>query len=505
VAKVDAVTGRGPKEKIDSPLIERRDGKIIIVADKLQAADEVLHKQMKYEEEVVVSSMKIGEALPWDGAIALQVVLERRWGAALMAAGGGEPMVEVGVGEQRAVQWGRYYIPGADKMGGEANFMQCDVERLSDGRIVFKLVAKIQRKWDEEFREIVKLCQEYVRDHSIYRGKAIRVKLLDGQRQKLSMPDIKFMDVSQASLEDIIFNRDVEAVFEDNVITPLRHRAQCEKLGAPRRRGVLLWGKPGVGKTMAAAAIAKVATEEAKMTYILGEASEFEHLMALALQLQGEEGVVLFAEDIDRIVAGAKRTAEIDRILNIVDGVNTKGARVFIVLTTNDLSAIRDEMLREGRLDVTLHLPAPDAEAVERLLRRYGRQQIAPEADLSEAGRVLAGTVPATVREVIERAKFSFIRRTGGKTAVVKLDGEDVLRAAWSVMQQRKDIERSRVPAQQHPYIEGAKELARAIRYGVDGGELMDDIGRYAGSYRPGSAGVEHASEEIEEFDEDDE
>jgi transitional endoplasmic reticulum ATPase len=208
---------------------------------------------------------------------------------------------------------------------------------------------------------------------------------------------------------------------------------------------------------------------------------------------------VLFAEDIDRIVKGTERTERVDRILNIVDGVNTKSSRVFIVLTTNDLSAIRVEMLREGRLDVTLHLTPPDAEAITRLIKVYGRGMVDPDANLMEAGMVLAGTVPATVREVIERAKFSYVRRMKGDISNVILTAEDILRASHSVMRQRKDIQQSRPPVAQHPYVEAADRIAKAV---VKTGSLDSTV---FGLPRPSRRQVE-ANEpgEREIFDQDD-
>src|SRR5690606_941646 len=64
-------------------------------------------------------------------------------------------------------------------------------------------------------------------------------------------------------------------------------------------------------------------------------------------------------------------------------------------------------------------------EAVERLVRLYGRGLIAEGEDLGEVGQALAGNIPATIREVVERSKLAMIANRREEVAA-----EDLLIAA---------------------------------------------------------------------------
>jgi ATP-dependent 26S proteasome regulatory subunit len=123
-----------------------------------------------------------------------------------------------------------------------------------------------------------------------------------------------------------------------------------------------------------------------------------------------------------------ERNAEIDDILNTIDGVTSKNAEIITVLTSNHAADINPAMLRPGRLDVILSIQPPDAEAAEKLMRIYGRGLIPDHASLKKSGKALAGKIPAVIRECVERAKLYVISRVGD--GPFKLADEDVANAA---------------------------------------------------------------------------
>ena len=96
-------------------------------------------------------------------------------------------------------------------------------------------------------------------------------------------------------------------------------------------------------------------------------------------------------------------------LLNTIDGVLTKNAQVITVLTTNHVERLDRAMLRPGRLDAVITVKAPEAEAVQRLVRLYGRGLVDANEDLGAVREALAGNIPATIREVVERSKLAMI------------------------------------------------------------------------------------------------
>jgi transitional endoplasmic reticulum ATPase len=211
-------------------------------------------------------------------------------------------------------------------------------------------------------------------------------------------------------------------MIKTNLFVPITRAKDCILNKIPVKRGVLLGGVYGTGKTMAAAVASKLAVE-AGITYVyVPRADELRNALEFAKQYQSPACVV-FCEDIDRALAG-ERSVQMDDILNTLDGIDAKTGNVIVVLTTNAMEQINPAMLRPGRLDAVIEVPPPDGEAVTRLLRSYGKGVISEKEDLTAVGEVLSGHIPAVIAEVVKRAKLYQIglQAQGSKVAVISAE-----------------------------------------------------------------------------------
>lgn len=273
---------------------------------------------MKADEESIVGFDRVFEFHPSDGAVGLNTVLKELFGWADMKW----PTyisIDVGVGEQVSVPWGKLQLPGIHgilmmgKVGGDFNpqTSKWEPER-------FRLNAETCKRDLPKLEIIADLLDGWVKQHSIYRGKAI-----DCAR--------KFVDLSKIDPADLTFGPDVQAQIETSIFTPLEHAALCTEAGIPLKRGVLLYGPPGCGKTLTAYATAVKATK-ANWTFLYGRPQDnIAELIAFADQYQP---AVVFMEDIDAEISGEKRTARVNEILNVVDGLISKNRQMMLILTT---------------------------------------------------------------------------------------------------------------------------------------------------------------------------
>jgi transitional endoplasmic reticulum ATPase len=122
---------------------------------------------------------------------------------------------------------------------------------------------------------------------------------------------------------------------------------------------------------------------------------------------------VVFAEDIDRIAENRDEAA--NDLVNTIDGVLSKRAEIMTILTTNFAEKLNPVILRPGRLDAVISLRAPSAETAERLIRYYAGYLLTDMQSVTKAGQELAGQIPASIRECVERAKLGMVSR-GDKT-----------------------------------------------------------------------------------------
>lgn len=398
-----------------------------------QAID-VLQRRADYLEEEVQVSQHFN-VFPWDGANALAIMLEQKfgWAAAEATPGffGKTPPkminIEVGFGLTRKIPWGRFSLPGIE------GFLQTGVER-KEGRIIFVCHAVVKRAHEATVQDLYDNIGEYLNKNSIYAGQAIKIRFRDDDGKLLEMPEPKFLDVSGITRDMLVYSKDVTDQIETNLFTPIERVQDCITNDIPVKRGVLLGGPYGTGKTMAATVASALAVQNGVTYVYVPHADELSDAIEFAKQYNSTACVV-FCEDIDRSVNG-ERSVAMDDILNILDGIDTKKARIITVLTTNHLLDINPAMLRPGRLDAIINVDVPDAEAIQRLIHLYGKGTVKPDADLTATSTLLVGAIPAVIAEVVKRAKLAQLRLQERGTQVVEITAEALYVSAQSMQSQ---------------------------------------------------------------------
>jgi transitional endoplasmic reticulum ATPase len=428
--------------KINQAEIQAEGEKIVLPKGMtFDAAIQHLERQQRYEEEVIRVSSRIA-CFVWDGAIALQKAMKQIYGWPTAEPtrdffGENPPrMISVEVGPEKSamVPWGEFSLPG---IKGRVATSYTDL----DGKMVFCLTGTIKRKDEGKFKELVELTKKFAKEESIYRSKAVKVRFTNESGEPLEMPEPKFIDLSKVREDEILFSDEVDSAIRTSLFTPIEKSDVCREHGVPLKRGVLLAGPYGTGKTLAAYVTA-AKCEKNGWTFLYCErADELEKMVKFAHQYQP---AVVFCEDVDRVASG-KRTVAMDDILNIVDGIESKKAEIMVILTTNHVENINPAMLRPGRLDAVISVLPPDAETVERLIRMYGRGLVPENANLQHVGKELAGKIPAVVRECVERAKLAAIKLNGGTAFSISSDA--LLEAARGMRTQLQLLEGKREPS----------------------------------------------------------
>jgi hypothetical protein len=400
----------------------------------IPAAVELLIDRQEYLEKAVVLRREY-DAFPYDGANALNSVLASKYGWAQSIAtpgffGSSPPaMLVVAVGPNKTIQvpWGRFSIPGVD------GHIETGFQKTRN-RLKFVINSNVKRKDEATVRWIMDAVAEFLKDNSIYRGQALKIRFRDDDGDQIAMPEPEFIDTSKIDRSSLIFSSDVADAIETNLFTPIERVSDFIKNGLPIKRAVLLEGTYGTGKTLAATVASRIAVDN-DVTYVYcARADELADALEFARQYQNPACVV-FCEDVDREMDG-ERDAEMDTLLNLIDGVDTKRSNIIIVLTSNAVQNINVAMLRPGRLDAVITVTPPDGPAVEKLIRNIGGDAIDPTADLRLAGEALAGQIPAVISEVVKRAKIVQIRRQEPGTKVKMISGPALIEAAKTMAAQ---------------------------------------------------------------------
>lgn len=416
---------------------------VVHVGDKIMLPESMTKREAvkniiaaeKYESEIVEVRETI-DAFPWDGAVAFKWAMDQVFGHVFAQPTysffGKNPPREINIavdahGGKVVVPWGKFAFPG----GTDEEWLATATD-VKDGRLVLAIVSNVTRAHKPAIHQLAKLTRERLVTNSIYRSKAVRIKFRDDDGDTIGIPEPVFLDLSRTNPDNLVFRDDLMRMIETNVWTPLRYREACAEAGVPFKRGVLLAGPYGTGKTLAAFNTALEATNNGVTFLYLQDVRELPDAIRF---VQRYSPAVIFAEDVDRATSG-ERDIALDTILNTLDGVDSKSSEVMVVLTTNHLERINKAMLRPGRLDVVLNVLPPDAVAARKLIRQYGFEQLDLDAKLIEVGELLDGQIPAVIREVVERSKLERIRRAG--SAKASITDDDLVIAAKTVLQQQE-------------------------------------------------------------------
>jgi cell division protease FtsH len=175
---------------------------------------------------------------------------------------------------------------------------------------------------------------------------------------------IRFLNVKERSWHSIILDRATKREIKANTVEFLRKGKRWHGFGIPQKRGVLLAGEPGTGKTLICKALMAEADGITCITTNAYCLSADEYITNLYEMAQDLSPCIVFIEDIDLI--GLNREEyhyqhgpALLSLLAVLDGVEEK-QEIVTVATTNNWEALdRAISHRPSRFDRVIKLSLP--------------------------------------------------------------------------------------------------------------------------------------------------
>lgn len=232
-----------------------------------------------------------------------------------------------------------------------------------------------------------------------------------------------FVEVPDVKWEDVGGLKNIKEELKEAVEWPLKYSDIFKKANTNPSKGILLYGKPGTGKTL----LAKAVANESGVNFIpvkgpslvskfVGESEKaIRNIFKTAKQASP---TILFFDEIDSLVPrrGSSSTDAhvteriISQFLTEMDGIEElKG--VVVLASTNRLDLIDPALLRSGRFDLLLELPKPDQRTREEIFRIHTKNKpIAKDVDLKNLAKETENKVGSDIEFISRKASMFAIR-----------------------------------------------------------------------------------------------
>jgi ATP-dependent 26S proteasome regulatory subunit len=225
----------------------------------------------------------------------------------------------------------------------------------------------------------------------------------------VSLPEVEKIDLSDLKGLDSI----IEAL-ETHVVTPFENDALAAEFNLRPKKGVILYGPPGSGKTSVGRALAHRLRGKFFLidgTIIAGTDDFYSRIHHIFHAAHENAPSIIFIDDADVIWEDNEERGLYRYLLTQLDGLeNESSGMVCVMLTVMDVAVLPPALVRSGRFELWLEMALPDASARRAILEAWTAKL--PSAmspiDLDEIAADTEGLTGADLRRLVDDAKHLF-------------------------------------------------------------------------------------------------
>jgi AAA+ superfamily predicted ATPase len=290
------------------------------------------------------------------------------------------------------------------------------------------------------------------------RGRPTTDSMIDYLRSSQMVSNVDIGEVQDVDLSSLRGIDDIVAALEANIIMPLEDGTLANELKIKPKRGVLIAGPPGTGKTTIGRALARRLRGKFFLidgTFISGSQQFYQRIHQVFEGAKQNAPAVIFIDDSDVIFENGKEHGLYRYLLTALDGLESESAgRVCVMMTAMDVGALPPALVRSGRVELWLETRLPDRTARLQILQDLMREVPPPfsEADLDKLADETEELTGADVRRVIEDGKVLFAFARAKKHAPTPIT-DYFVRAVATVRQNKKRYADAEARIRSRPHV----------------------------------------------------
>ena len=204
------------------------------------------------------------------------------------------------------------------------------------------------------------------------------------------------------------YNNVKEEIYQ--IIDMYENLEYYKSLGASIPKGLMLYGEPGMGKTI----LAKALIKEAKVnSYLIRKNKSKNDILNEINEVfnnaSKDESAIIFIDDIDKF-KDLEGDIEDNEVLNTIqakiDDVHDKN--VLVVATCNDFKHLPDSLVRDGRFDRKIELKTPSKEDAAKIIKYYMKdKQVDQNLNYDDVTKLIQYSSCASLEKILNEAAIT--------------------------------------------------------------------------------------------------
>jgi transitional endoplasmic reticulum ATPase len=232
-----------------------------------------------------------------------------------------------------------------------------------------------------------------------------------------------YVEVPSVRWKEVGGLEEIKNELAQSVEWPLKKPEVFKRMGITPPRGILLYGPPGCGKTLLARAVAT----ESEANFISVKGPEIfskwvgeseKAIREVFRKARTAAPAIIFFDELDSIIprrgAGYSDSGATERVisqlLTEMDGIEAL-QNVVVIAATNRPDILDPAVMRPGRFDRLIDVPAPDSQALLQIFKIHARNMpLSKDVDLQEIGQKAKGYSGADVEALCREAAMNALR-----------------------------------------------------------------------------------------------
>lgn len=187
----------------------------------------------------------------------------------------------------------------------------------------------------------------------------------------------------------------------------LKNSEAYVKLGVKPPCGLLLYGDPGVGKSLMASALIEASGRKAFTCRKDKPDGEFINQITATFEAaKAEAPSIVFLDDMDKFANGDEDHPDAEEYVTVQSCIDDcKGTDIFVLATVNNMRSLPRSLRRVGRFDRTIEVENPSGKDAEKIIAHYiSGKKFVGNIDARTIARLMNGRSCAELETVINEA-----------------------------------------------------------------------------------------------------